>query len=98
MNRVRIERGAGAGEPIDVWPSQAGAAPTEFVWRGQRYRVRAVEPWPALSLPKGGPRVPGAGARRFRVRTTSGLSCVLAQDLARGAWRMDRLVPSGGGR
>lgn len=92
MNRVRIERGAGAGEPIDVWPSQAGAAPTEFVWRGQRYRVRAVE------LERGDRRVPGAGARRFRVRTISGLSCVLAQDLARGAWRMDRLVPSGGGR
>jgi hypothetical protein len=91
MNRFRIERHAGAGEPVHVWPSQAESAPSEFVWRGKHYRVRALE---AVT---GQRRGPAGGARRFRVRTTSGLSCVLTHD-GPGGWRMDHLVPSGGGR
>ena len=92
MNRVRVSRGAGAGEPVHVWPSQTGAAPTEFVWRGRRYRIRAVK------AATGEARPSDQTARRFHVRTTSGLSCVLSQDAPEGSWRMDRLVPSGGGR
>jgi hypothetical protein len=92
MNRVRIERGAGAGEPIHVWMMQGNAAPSEFVWRGRRYRVRAMEASPGDSPTVGG------SPRRFRVRTTSGLSCVLSQDVPGGAWRIDRLVSAGGGR
>jgi hypothetical protein len=92
MTRVRIERGAGAGEPIHVWPPHGNAAPAEFVWRGRRYRVRALETDPGDGQGQGGT------SRRFRVRTTSGLSCVLSQDVGGGAWRMARLVSSGGGR
>jgi hypothetical protein len=92
VNRVRLERKPGAGEPIHVWPSRGGLTPSEFVWRGRRYRVRALEAAPRE------PGTPGAVRRWFRVRTTSGLSCVLTQDVAGGAWRIDRLVPSGGGR
>jgi hypothetical protein len=92
MNRVRIERGAGVGEPIHVWSSRASSAPSEFVWRGRRYRVRSLE------AARGEPQTRGAASRRFCVRTTSGLSCVLTQDVAGGAWRIDRLVSSGGGQ
>lgn len=92
MNRIRIERGAGAGEPVHVWPAQEDAAPSEFVWRGRRYRVRALE------TAMGERSAPSSRWRRFRVRTTDGLACLLSHDVARGAWRMDRLIPSGGGR
>lgn len=92
MNRIRMGRGAGAGEPIHVWPSQAGMAPAEFVWRGRRYRIRAVEA-------AGGEAPPASGtSRRYHVRTTNGLACILSHDAGAGSWRMDRLVPSGGGR
>jgi len=92
MNRLRIERGAGVGEPIHVWPAYGSTAPAEFVWRGRRYRVRA------LQAARGERSTPGSTSRRFHVRTTSGLSCVLAHDVDGGAWRMDRLLPSGGER
>jgi hypothetical protein len=92
MNRVRIERGAGVGEPIHVWPTHEDAAPSEFVWRGRRYRVRALE------AAVGNRGLPAGRWRRFRVRTTDGLACFLSHDVAGGAWRMDRLIPSGGGR
>jgi len=90
MNRVRLERRAGAGDPIHVWPAHSEAAPSEFVWRGHRYRVRTLEP--AASPVRGA----GTASRRFHVRTTSGLACVLSHDGSR--WRLDRLIPSGGGR
>ena len=92
MNRIRIERGAGVGEPIRVWPAHGSTAPAEFVWRGRRYRVRALQAAAGEQAPT------GAGPCRFHVRTTSGLSCVLARDADGGAWRIDRLIPSGGGR
>jgi hypothetical protein len=91
MNRVRVERSPGAGEPVHVWPALGGSTPTEFVWRGRHYRVRALEP--ALSHHRRSGGVP----RRFRVRTTSGLSCVLSHD-GTGGWRIDRLIPTGAAR
>jgi hypothetical protein len=91
VSRVRLERGAGTGEPIHVWPNHARAAPLEFVWRGRRYRVRSLE------AEAGERRSPHRGLRRFRVRTTDGLSCVLAQETIGGAWRIARLVSPGGG-
>ncbi len=92
MSRFRIERSAGAGETVHVWQPSRAAAPEEFIWRGQRYRVLSVESDQAARPPVAG------GARRLRVRTTNGLHCVLAQDPALGSWKMDRVVPSGGGR
>ena len=92
MSRVRIERSAGAGETVHVWQRTPSLAPAEFIWRGQRYLVRSVE-----SEQGNRPTVRG-GLRRFRVRTTSGLRCVLAQDPSLGLWRMDRVVSPGGGR
>ncbi len=91
MSRVRIERSAGAGETVHVWQRARSVAPEEFIWRGQRYLVRSVE------SELGRPGFAG-GVRRLRVRTTNGLHCVLAQDPALGSWKMDRVVPSGGGR
>lgn len=92
MSRVRIERSAGAGEPVHVWQSAPSVAPLEFIWRGQRYLVRSVE------TELGTRTVVRGGLRRFHVRTTSGLRCVLAQDPALGSWRMHRVVSPGGGR
>jgi hypothetical protein len=91
MNRIRIERRAGAGEAIHVWSARQDSAPAEFVWRGRRYRVRTLEPAPNQAQAAAG------SARRFQVRTTSGLSCVLSHDGA-GGWRIDRLLPTGAGR
>ncbi|HLE22900.1 MAG TPA: DUF6504 family protein [Anaerolineales bacterium] len=92
MNRIRISRGAGVGEPIHVWPSHGSTAPEEFVWRGRRYRVRA------LQAAHGELATSGVASRRFHVRTTNGLACVLAHDADGDAWRMDRVISSGGGR
>ena len=92
MNRVRIERSAGAGEAVHVWQRAASDAPAEFIWRGQRYLVRSVE------TEQGKRTALQGGSRRFHVRTTSGLRCVLAQDPAMGSWRMHRVVSPGGGR
>ncbi|HMK08754.1 MAG TPA: hypothetical protein VK449_06940 [Anaerolineales bacterium] len=91
MNRIRIDRGPGVGDPVHVWWSAGAAAPTEFVWRGRRYHVRVAE------QAEGGSPKPVGKARRVRIRTTDGLACVLSQE-AGGTWRMCRLVRSGGER
>jgi len=83
--------------PADVANADAptvrpNTAPSEFVWRGRRYRVRAME------AARDGSPISGNSLRRFRVRTTNGLSCVLSQEVPGGAWRLDRLVSAGGGR
>jgi len=78
-----------AGEPVRVWPA-VGGAPHEFIWRGQRFRVRSVEREGA------GRAVAGAWVLRYRVRTRTGLRCVLTQDPSAGTWRMDRLMAAGG--
>lgn len=92
MSRVRIPRGAGAGDPVHVWLRVGGDIPVEIVWRGQRHRVRAVE-----AVPAAGPRAPG-GERRLKVVTSTGLHCILRQDPAIGSWSIDRLVGLGGVR
>ncbi len=92
VSRVRIERSAGAGEAVHVWQRARSGAPEEFIWRGRRYLVRSVESDQVSRPPVAG------GVRRLRVRTTSGLQCILAQDPALGSWKMDRVVSSGGGR
>jgi hypothetical protein len=92
MNRVPLSRGAGAGEPVHVWLRPDGDVPEEFVWRGQRHRVRAVEPDGSSGASR------RKGLRRLRVRTSSGLRCILVHDPGFGSWRMDRLIAAGGVR
>jgi len=92
MSRDRIERNAGAGETVRVWSRAPSVAPEEFIWRGRRYLVRSIE------SERGGRAPVWGGMRRFRVRTTTGLSCILAQDPALGGWKMDRVLSHGGGR
>jgi hypothetical protein len=87
-----MERGAASGEPVHVRLRGPQGAPEEFVWRGQRYQVRAVE---ALERSGGTHRsVP----LQFRVRTATGLRCVISQDAYRGFWRIERVLPTGGRR
>lgn len=92
MSRVRMSRGAGAGDPVHVWLRPEADVPEEFVWRGQRHRVRAVE----AERNPGGLRL--KGLRRLRVRTSSGMRCILVEDAGIGSWRMDRLIAAGGSR
>lgn len=78
--RQRRRRGAvvGAGEPVRVGLSPAGV-PLEFIWRGQRHRVRAVDGWRAAT-----PR----RAAAVTVRTDCGLRCTLSHDARDGLWRL----------
>jgi hypothetical protein len=91
MSHVRLGRHAGAGEAIHVWQADRSLAPQEFIWRGRRYLVRSVESdGYARTATKD-------SAHRYRIRTTSGLRCILRHDAALGSWRMDRVVSGGGG-
>lgn len=91
MSRLRSATGAGAGDPVHVWLRDGAGVPEEFVWRGQRHRIRTAEPLP----PALGRSKPG---RRYQIRTLSGMRCVLLQDAGVGSWRIDRMMAPGGVR
>ena len=66
-----------------------GHWPREFTWRGRRRRVRRIETYKPSRLKKD---LSGASvARRFRLKTDDGLSCVLSHDVRRDRWTVERL-------
>lgn len=71
-------------EPVQMAAVRNGFFPSVFIWRGDRHNVRAVE---ACRTEQSGGR-----ARRhvFRVRTDRAV-LELAQDLARGQWRVQHV-------
>ena len=77
----------GIGEFIHVRRDEPRQAPREFFWRGSRHEVRSWEGRP----PAAGRR---DGQRLYRVRTSTGLRCMLSEDVGRGLWRLERILQS----
>lgn len=67
--------GGKISEPIAVHLLGGGGLPLEFSWRGRRHRVRRV-----LGLARAG---------GYRLRTASGLCCLISQRA--GRWQLERL-------
>ncbi len=79
----------GIGEPIHVPKETDRRAPIEFFWRGSRHVIRTWE-----ARPSGSSR--DKGRRFYRVRTATGLRCMLSEDPGRGQWRLEKVLPSSG--
>ncbi len=84
----------GFGETLWVAASAGDALPAEFTWRGRRHRVRRIERFRMETYPSRN----GLVRRRFfRLRTASGMRCLVSQDVDRDTWRMEKVVTSRGG-
>ena len=85
----------GLAELVQVSRFGQGNWPQEFTWRGRRRWVQRIEAYE----PSSRVGVPGRndGARRFRLKTQDGLSCLLTHDLKRDRWTVARLYASSGG-
>lgn len=82
------------GELVRVIPMATGAFPIEFTWRGRRHRVRSVEGFNTEIKP----RHKGVIRRRlFRLRTASGMRCLLSQDVERRTWHLEKVLIGRGG-
>lgn len=92
MRSARSRRSTlGVGEIVAVRQPQPGAAPRTFIWRGKRYRVRAVEP-----LAKTGKGL-RSGRALLCVRTESGLRATLSYEARSRRWRMESVLVHKGG-
>jgi hypothetical protein len=80
-----------------VWVSKLGAGdwPLEFTWRGRRRRVRRIMSYQTTEAVA--QDTLDQGSRRFRLKTEDGLSCVLAHDMHRDRWMMEKMYTSRGG-
>ena len=84
----------GFGELVRVVPSARGVLTIEFTWRGRRHRVQSVEGYRTESKL----RQTGVAQRRFyRLRTKSGMRCLLSQDVANDIWHLEHVLVSQGG-
>ena len=82
------------GELVRVVPMASGIFPFEFTWRGRRHRVRSVERFDTETKP----RRNGVMRRRlFRLRTASGMRCLLSQDIERETWHLEKVLIGRGG-
>ncbi len=82
------------GELVRVVPKVSGIFPTEFTWRGRRHCVRSVERFETETKP----HRDGVMRRRlFSLRTTSGMRCLLSQDMERETWHLEKVLISRGG-
>ncbi len=90
----------GHGEIVLVDSSGPGRSPRAFIWRGRRYQVLDMQP--ARRSPPAGrqPSVAGRGGWSsyrsrldlVRLRTSSGMRCILSCDVGRDLWRMERVL------
>lgn len=86
--RSRRPRGLVCRELVHAAGAESGGVPLSFQWRGQRYRIAAVD----------GPRdrsSPSATARVIAVRTTSGMRCELEHRPETNVWMINRVLPAG---
>jgi hypothetical protein len=82
------------GEMVRVDSSPSCMYPVEFTWRGRRYRVMSIEAYRTDNQQCCG----GVAHRRiFRLRTASGMRCLLSQDVARETWYVEKILIGSGG-
>ncbi len=82
----------GGGERIRVREGMAGGPPKDFIWRGRRHEVRAVEVCgDGFGLGRSEPK------RIVRLRTATGMRCQLSLDPRDGSWRIEHVLPAAGG-
>jgi len=78
------------GEAVQVETHVRAGVPSGFVWRGQRHEVRVIE-----SRRRRGR---DGGDAVYVLRTTRGLRCQIASGAEAGAWRIEKVLSTGGGR
>ena len=84
----------GFGEIVRVVPSTRGVLPIEFTWRGRRHCVQSIEGYRMENKR----RQTGVFQRRlYRLRTRSGMRCLLSQDVAHDIWHLEHVLVSRGG-
>jgi len=83
----RRKQGTGGAEPIEMQERQHGYFPKVFMWRGQRYDVRAVERCWTISRRVWGNRVE---RHCFRVRCREG-AFELYQDTRHNTWHINSI-------
>ncbi len=79
------------GEGLHVRLAAGKGVPSSFVWRGRQHIVRSVEARRSAGEA-------GAGLYFFTLRTESGMRCEVSFDAVRGAWRLEKILTSKGGR
>lgn len=75
----------GIGELIHVPRQDTRHPPLEFFWRGNRHQVRS---WDSPGEAHGR----RDNRRLYRIRTATGLRCMLSEDVGRGLWRLERIL------
>ncbi|HEY44146.1 MAG TPA: hypothetical protein G4O11_09210 [Anaerolineae bacterium] len=81
-------------ELVTVVPLTCGKLPLEFTWRGRRHRVRSVESFHTETKSHRN----GVIQRRFfRLRTASGMRCLLSQEVERETWHLEKVLINQGG-
>jgi hypothetical protein len=79
---------------VRVASSSQCVYPVEFTWRGRRFRVVSVETYRTDSQQG----CYGVAQRRiFRLRTASGMRCLLTQDVDRDTWHVEKVLKGSGG-
>jgi hypothetical protein len=84
----------GYGELVQVLSLTSSGFPADFTWRGRRHVVRLVESCRGTERGRGAER---PGRRVYQLRTISGMRCLLSMDPRNGLWRMEQVLPGGGG-
>lgn len=82
------------GEVVHLSGGVRSDLPNEFTWRGRRHRVRRVEGYQLRTQIHAHET---SRRKYYTLRTVNGLRCVLAQDVNRGIWTIDRVLTNGGG-
>jgi hypothetical protein len=81
-------------ELVTVMPLIHGKFPLEFTWRGCRHRVRSIESFHSKTISHRN----GVIRRRFfRLRTASGMRCLLSQNVERETWHLEKVLIDQGG-
>ncbi len=84
----------GFGELVHIARLSYGEIPAEFTWRGRRHVVRVVED---LRLERSDAHRSRSPRRLLRLRTSSGMRCLLSEDRNRGVWKLERVLGGQGG-
>lgn len=79
------------GEGLHVRLGADRRVPSSFVWRGRQHVVRNVEARRTTGEV-------GSGVRFYTLRTETGMRCEVSFDVVRGAWRLEKILTSKGGR
>lgn len=81
-------------EPIRVVQSSGSVVPEAFTWRARQHRIWKVDGVTDELKEQAQGLV---NCRIFQIRTHGGLRCSISYDEFRKYWRLETIIPQGGG-